>query len=214
MRTLKIAVFISGNGSNLQALIDACSADDFPAEIVMVLSNRPDAFGLQRAKDAGIPAITVDHKDFDTRSAFEDAMQKQLENYSIDLICLAGFMRLLEASFVNKWRDRMINIHPSLLPSYKGLNTYARAIDDGVKFAGCTIHYVRPEMDNGPIVMQAVVPIDQDDTPETLAAKIRIQEHIMYPRAVKVIAEGRTRISGNKVTFKDTEFHTSALISP
>lgn len=214
MAKLRLAVMISGSGTNLQALIDACSEPDYPAEIKVVISNRPAAKGLDRARSAGIKAIAIDHKEFENRETFEDAIHECLKEHDTQLVCLAGFMRILNADFVNRWRDRMINIHPSLLPSYKGLHTHERAIEDGVRFGGCTIHYVRPEMDNGPILMQAAVPISADETPETLAGKILIYEHRMYPEAVRMIAEGRARVSGNKVVFKDVDLGADGLVSP
>jgi phosphoribosylglycinamide formyltransferase-1 len=205
---------ISGSGTNLQALIDACAAADYPAEIKVVVSNRPGAKGLDRAASAGIAAVTVDHNDFDSRETFEDAVHECLTEHGVELVCLAGFMRLLTSGFVNRWRDRMINIHPSLLPSYKGLHTHARALEDGVRFAGCTIHYVRPEMDNGPIIMQAAIPIAPDETEESLIAKTLTYEHRMYPAAVRLIAEGKARVSGGKVAFKDADLGSDGLISP
>ncbi len=214
MAKLRLAVMISGSGTNLQALIDACADPDYPAEIQVVISNRPDAGGLLRASKAGIKAVVIDHKKFEDRESFEDALHVCLKDHQTQLVCLAGFMRILNAEFVNRWRDRMINIHPSLLPSYKGLNTHARAIEDGVRFSGCTIHYVRPEMDNGPILMQAVIPIAPDETPESLATKTLTYEHQMYPAAVKLIADGNVRISAGKVVFKDTELGETGLISP
>jgi len=214
MADLRLAVMISGSGTNLQALIDACAAPDYPAKIEVVISNRPNAKGLERARSAGLKAVCIDHKDFETREAFEDAVHECLREHKTELVCLAGFMRILNAEFVNRWKDRMINIHPSLLPSYKGLHTHERALEDGVRFAGCTIHYVRPEMDNGPIIMQAVVPIAEDETAESLAAKILTYEHKMYPAAVKLIAEGKVRVAGTKVAFKDTELGDKGLISP
>jgi phosphoribosylglycinamide formyltransferase-1 len=214
MAKLRLAVMISGSGTNLQALIDACAAPDYPAEIQVVISNRPNAKGLERAEKAGIKAIAIDHKEFETRESFEDAIHDCLKDHNTQLVCLAGFMRILNAEFVNRWKDRMINIHPSLLPSYKGLHTHARAIEDGVRFGGCTIHYVRPEMDAGPIIMQVAIPIASDETEETLAAKTLTFEHQMYPAAVRLIAEGKARVSGNKVVFSDTEMGDQGLISP
>jgi phosphoribosylglycinamide formyltransferase-1 len=202
MSKFQVAVLISGNGSNLQALIDAANDPEYPAEIATVISNRPDAFGIERAKIAGIKTAIVDHKEYETRTDFEAALQKELTKQHIDLICLAGFMRILNAKFVELWRDKMVNIHPSLLPAYKGLNTFQRAIDDGVRFAGCTIHYVVPEMDAGPIIMQAVVPIQQGDTKETLAGKIQQQEHKMYPAALKLIAGNKLSLNSGKVNYK------------
>lgn len=214
MAKLRLAVMISGTGTNLQALIDACADPDYPAEIHVVISNRPDAKGIERAQDAGIDTAVIDHKTFEDRETFEDAIHACLKDHRVQLVCLAGFMRILNADFVNRWRDQMINIHPSLLPSYKGLHTHARAIEDGVRFAGCTIHYVRPEMDNGPILMQTAVPISGDETEESLAAKILPFEHKMYPAAVRMIADGRARISGGKVVFSDAGMGDTGLISP
>ncbi|UTW60470.1 phosphoribosylglycinamide formyltransferase [Kordiimonas sp. SCSIO 12603] len=205
---------ISGSGTNLQAIIDACAEVDYPAEIQVVISNRPEAKGLERAEKAGIKAICIDHKEFETREAFEDAVHDCLKEHNVELVCLAGFMRILNSDFVNRWRDRMINIHPSLLPSYKGLHTHTRAIEDGVRFGGCTIHFVRPEMDNGPILMQAAIPIAYDETPESLAAKTLVYEHKMYPAAIRMIAEGKARVSGNKVAFNGIDSGDIGIISP
>lgn len=214
MSKLRLAVMISGSGTNLQALIDSCQQENYPAQIEVVISNRPDAKGLHRARNAGLKAICIDHKDYDSREAFEDAVHECLTEHKTQLVCLAGFMRILNAEFVNRWKDRMINIHPSLLPSYKGLHTHARAIEDGVRFGGCTIHYVRPEMDNGPIIMQTAVPIATDETEESLAGKVLTYEHKMYPAAVRMIAEGKVRVSGHKVVFTDIDLGTEGLISP
>lgn len=214
MRKLKLGVMISGSGTNLQALIDACADNNFPAQISVVISNRPDALGIRKAEKAGIKAICIDHTKFESRSAFEDSIHCSLKNHDVELICLAGFMRILNADFVNRWKDRMINIHPSLLPSYKGLHTHARAIEDGVRFGGCTIHYVRPEMDDGPIIMQAAVPISADETEKSLAEKVLHYEHKMYPAAVRLIAEGKIRVSARKCVFKDLDIDTAGLISP
>ena len=214
MRTLPIAVLISGGGTNLQALIDACADAKFPAEIKLVLSNRPKAGGLDRAKKAGIPTAVVDHKDFDTREEFESALQSVLEASDVELICLAGFMRILNGSFVNNWKDRMINIHPSLLPSFKGLHTHERAIESGVRFAGCTVHYVRAEMDDGPIIIQAVVPIDADETPDSLAAKVLTYEHQIYPESLRLIANRLTRVRGHRVMIDHMPVPKNGLINP
>ncbi|HBR68542.1 MAG TPA: phosphoribosylglycinamide formyltransferase [Rhodospirillaceae bacterium] len=188
---LNLAVFISGRGSNLQSLIDACQSADFPARISFVLSNRSDAYGLERARKAGIPTSVVLHRDYPTRETFEDAMMAELAKHPVDLICLAGFMRILTPHFINRWPDKIINIHPSLLPDYKGLHTHERALADGKKEAGCTIHYVVPEMDSGPIIMQKRVPILPGDTPETLAARVLEQEHIAYPEVIRKLANKR-----------------------
>ena len=187
--SIKLAVFISGRGSNLQALIDHCQDKDFPAEISVVLSNRPDAKGLELAEEAGVPTEVVDHSNYKSKEDFEFDVRETLSAYAVDLICLAGFMRILSPEFISHWPERIINIHPSLLPDYKGLNTYERAIADHQKESGCTVHFVTPIMDDGPIIMQAKVPILDDDTPDMLAARILTQEHILYPAAVKRIAE-------------------------
>ncbi|GJL86012.1 MAG: phosphoribosylglycinamide formyltransferase [Micavibrio sp.] len=188
---LNLAVFISGRGSNLQSLIDACQEDNYPAQISVVLSNKPNVQGLERAKKAGIPTLTIPHKDFETKEAFEGTILEALKDYPIDLICLAGFMRILSPYFIGHWPDKIINIHPSLLPDYKGLNTHERALADGQKEVGCTIHHVVPEMDSGPIIMQKKVPVLDGDTPETLAERVLEQEHIAYPEAVRLLAETR-----------------------
>lgn len=191
-KKLNLAVLISGRGSNLQALIDACAQSDFPAQITVVISNRPDAAGLERAKKANIPTQVIDHKNFSSREEFEDALQNTLDAYTIDLICLAGFMRILTPHFINQWSDQIINIHPSLLPKHKGLNTHERALEAGDSESGCTIHYVVPEMDSGPVILQKHVPVHEDDTPDTLAARVLEQEHIAYPEAIRMIAEKQT----------------------
>ena len=214
---LKIGVLISGRGSNLQALIDACAGDEFPAKIAVVISNKPDAYGLERAKLAGIPTITVPHGTFSSREAFDQEVDRHLREAGVKLVCLAGFMRLLSEQFVRGWKDRMINIHPSLLPSFKGLNTHARTLQAGVKIAGCTVHYVRPEMDEGPIIMQAAVPVLAGDSEENLADRILVQEHLIYPAAVRLIAEGRVRVAGETciITGSGKKSGISeALISP
>ncbi|MBM3602056.1 MAG: phosphoribosylglycinamide formyltransferase [Alphaproteobacteria bacterium] len=194
MERLKIAVLISGRGSNLQALIDACAQPDFPAAIALVLSNRPDAFGLARARQAGLPTRVIDHKAFADRIAFDAELDTAITGSGARLVCLAGFMRLLTASFVERWRDRMINIHPSLLPAFPGLHTHERAIAAGCRFSGCTVHFVRSEMDAGPIIVQAAVPTHPDDDAERLAARILQAEHRIYPMAVRLIAEGRVHV--------------------
>ena len=188
---MKIAVLISGRGSNLQSLIDAQARGSLSAEISLVISNIPNATGLERAIRAGIPTKTISHRDFLDRRDFEGAINIALLEAQIELVCLAGFMRLLTDSFVNEWADRLVNIHLSLLPSFKGLNTHERALDAGVRFTGCTVHFVRSEMDNGPVILQAAVPILPDDDADSLAARVLEQEHIIYPLAVDMIASGR-----------------------
>jgi phosphoribosylglycinamide formyltransferase 1 len=189
----RVAILISGRGSNMTALIEAGKATDYPAEIVLVVSNRPNATGLARARSAGVATAVVDHTHFgDQREVFERALDDELRKNRIDLICLAGFMRLLTPWFVARWSGRMLNIHPSLLPRFKGLHTHRRALEAGVKQHGATVHFVVPEMDSGPIVAQDSVAVRDDDTEETLAARVLELEHQMYPRALRAVAEGRT----------------------
>ncbi|MGY6663335.1 MAG: phosphoribosylglycinamide formyltransferase [Glycocaulis sp.] len=184
-----IAVLISGRGSNLQCLIDACAQPDYPARIVAVISNRPDAYGLERAREAGIAAIAIDHKAYETREDFEAALDAALREAGAEFVCLAGFMRILTEGFVNQWAGRMINIHPSLLPKFKGVDTHARAIEAGEAEHGCTVHWVTPGMDEGPVIAQARVPVLPGDTPETLAARVLVEEHRLYPEALKLALE-------------------------
>lgn len=195
MARKRVAVLISGRGSNMAALIEAAKAPDYPAEIVLVVSNRPDAGGLALARAAGIATAVVDHTKFSgDREAFERALQGALETHRIDLVCLAGFMRLLTRQFVGQWSGRMLNIHPALLPAFKGLNTHERALDAGAKTHGATVHFVVPEVDSGPIIAQAEVPVLDGDTPETLAARVLAVEHRIYPDALRRVADGRVRI--------------------
>jgi len=184
-----IAVLISGSGSNLQALIDACSDESFPGKICLVISNKKDAYGLDRARKADIPTYVINHKDYDSRDAFDSALHQALKDANIEFVCLAGFMRLLTADFVNKWQNRMINIHPSLLPAFKGANAQRDALKAGVKISGCTVHFVVPEMDAGPIIIQETAPVLVDDTVETLAERILQKEHLAYPKALRMVLE-------------------------
>jgi phosphoribosylglycinamide formyltransferase 1 len=190
----RVAVLISGRGSNMVALIKAARAKNYPAEICLVISNEPKAEGLKRAKKADIATAIVDHRPFGrNRGKFERALQSELERHDIDLVCLAGFMRLLTPWFVGKWNGRLLNIHPALLPAFKGLNTHARALAAGVKIHGATVHFVVPEMDSGPIIAQAAVSVAKKDTPKTLAARVIKVEHRIYPLALRIVAERRTR---------------------
>jgi phosphoribosylglycinamide formyltransferase 1 len=195
----RIGVLISGRGSNLGALIEACKAPDYPARIVLVVSNVPSVQGLLRAEAALIPALTINHKDFASREDFDAALDKVLNEAGVELLCNAGFMRLHTEGFVDRWRDRHLNIHPSLLPAFKGLHTHARVLDEGMKITGCTVHFVRPEMDTGPIVAQAAVPVLPGDTPETLGARVLEAEHRLYPHALRLVASGAVRIEGEHV---------------
>lgn len=191
MARRRVGILISGGGSNMAALIAAAEDPAYPAEIVCVISNRADAGGLAKARAAGVPhVVVVDHKAHPDRESFERAMQAELEAAGVEIVALAGFMRLLTPWFIERWHDRLINIHPALLPSYKGLHTHARALADGVKIAGCTVHFVRPEMDVGPIIVQAAVPVLDADTPDTLAARVLASEHRIYPAALARLAAG------------------------
>jgi phosphoribosylglycinamide formyltransferase-1 len=189
MRKVRTAVLISGRGSNLTALVEAAKDPSYPAEIALVLSNRPEALGLEFARAKGIQAIAVDHKLFASRAEFEAALDRHLRVNEIDVIALAGFMRVLSAEFISNWDGRIINIHPSLLPSYKGLHTHERVLADGGKLHGCTVHYVTAELDGGPIILQAEVPVVENDTPEELASRVLKQEHRIYPLALALAAQ-------------------------
>ncbi len=187
----RVAVLISGRGSNMTALIQAAKNPDYPAEIVGVFSNRARAAGLETALAEGIPTATLAQSQFDTRLDFENALTGILEGWKTDIICLAGFMRILTADFTFHWRDRILNIHPSLLPEFRGLDTHARAIAAGVTEHGCTVHYVTPGLDEGPIILQSRVPVLPDDTPETLASRVLAEEHKLYPEALRLVALGQ-----------------------
>ena len=194
MARLKVGVLASGRGSNLAALIEAAADPKFPAEIALVVVNVKGAAALDRARAAGIPTKLIEHRAFADRASFEAALEAALRAAGIELVCLAGFMRLLTPGFVEAWRDRMINIHPSLLPAFPGLDTHARALQAGVKITGCTVHFVRHETDTGPIIAQAAVPVLPEDTANTLAARVLEAEHRIYPLALKLVAEGRVRV--------------------
>jgi phosphoribosylglycinamide formyltransferase-1 len=192
-------VLISGRGSNLKALIEACAQKDYPAEIVLLISNAVDAGGLSYARAARIPTAIVPHKDYPARDAFDAAIDKRLEEAGVEFICLAGFMRILTDAFVRKWEGRIINIHPSLLPAFKGTDVHERVLASGAKTSGCTVHYVVPELDSGPTILQADVPVLSGDTPKTLAARVLDREHRIYPQALRLIAEGRVRLENGRV---------------
>lgn len=191
MGRLKVGVLISGRGSNLQALLDACADPAFPAEIALVISNIADAAGLERASAAGVATSFIDHKTFPDRESFDAKMDEALRGTGVELICLAGFMRLLSTGFVEGWRGKMINIHPSLLPAFKGLRTHAQALAAGVKEHGCTVHWVTPDLDDGPAILQGTVPVLDGDTEESLAERVLAVEHRLYPEALRLIANGR-----------------------
>jgi len=210
----RIGVLISGRGSNMSTLIDACKKPDYPAEITIVISNQPEAPGLQIAARSGIPTHIIDHKIYPTREAFEADLDAALKQAKIDLICNAGFMRLLTNSFVEGWRDRQLNIHPSLLPAFKGLHTHERAIEAGVKISGCTVHFVRTEMDSGPIIAQAAVPVLPDDTADDLASRVLEAEHKLYPLALKLVASGEAHVENERVSFKKSQTVHGPYIAP
>lgn len=203
MARLRVGVLISGRGSNMTALAEACADPAYPAEIVLVLSNEPGAAGLARAAALGLPTADIDHRGFADRAAFDAAVTARLEAAGVEFVCLAGFMRLLTAGFVEHWRDRLLNIHPSLLPAFRGLDTHERALAAGASMHGCTVHVVRPELDDGPVVMQAAVPVLPGDTAASLAARVLEQEHRIYPAALRLMAEGAARVVGERVVYRD-----------
>lgn len=215
----RVGVLISGGGSNMAALIAAARDPAYPAEIVCVVSNVAGAGGLAKAEAAGVPTAVVDHRAFGSRETFEHAVVAELVAHRVEIVALAGFMRLLTPWFIERWHDRLINIHPALLPAYKGLHTHARALADGVKIVGCTVHYVRPEMDVGPIIVQAAVPVADGDTPDTLAARVLVQEHRIYPLALARVASGAARVvldaeGGERVVTTGLAGRDDVLIAP
>jgi phosphoribosylglycinamide formyltransferase 1 len=211
MPRLRLGVLISGRGSNLQALIDACADPAYPAEIVSVISDRAEAPGLAIAAAAGISGVAITHRD---RAAFALEASVVLRERRADLVCLAGFMRVLDTAFVEAWRDKMVNIHPSLLPAFPGLHPHRRALAAGVRFSGCTVHFVRPEVDAGPIIAQAVVPIHPGDDEARLASRILAVEHRLYPLAVRLIAEGRVRVAADIVEIDGWQAPTITVLNP
>ena len=215
---LRVAVLASGRGSNLQAIIDAVEAGHVQANIVAVISNKKEAVALERARTHGLPDVFVDPKPFaglpDSRAAYDRALLEILEKHQVELVLLAGYMKIVTAALVNAYANRMMNIHPSLLPSFPGLDVQKKAIDWGCKLAGCTVHFVTEGVDEGPIILQAAVPILDQDTPETLAARILVQEHKIYPHAVQLFAEGRLRVEGRRVVIDGAQADGQAIISP
>lgn len=210
----RLVVLISGRGSNLQAILDGAANGALPVDIKAVISNRPDAYGLERARQAGVPALTLDHKTFPERHAFEVALQRLIDAYEPDLVIMAGFMRILNPRFVEHYRGRMFNIHPSLLPKFRGLHTHERAIAAGEREHGASVHFVTAELDNGPLIIQARVPLLPGDDPDTLAARVLKQEHVIYPLAIRWFAEGKIRLEGETVLFDDQPLTTPRILEP
>ena len=211
----RVAILISGRGSNMAALIDAAKAADFPAEIVAVISNRADAPGLEKAAASGIATVVIESKPFGKdRAGFEAVLQRALDEKKVELICLGGFMRLFTAEFVQRWYGRMLNIHPSLLPSFPGLDPHGQALQAGVKISGATVHFVIPETDAGPIIMQGAVTVADDDTAETLSQRILGIEHRIYPEALRLLASGKLRLEGDICKVADGTERDGTLISP
>jgi phosphoribosylglycinamide formyltransferase 1 len=211
----RVAILISGRGSNMAALIEAAREAEFPAEIVAVISNRTDAPGLERASASGIRTAVIESKPFGKdRAAFERVLQRALDEMNVELICLGGFMRLFTAGFVQRWYGKMLNIHPSLLPSFPGLDPHGQALHAGVKISGATVHFVIPETDAGPIVMQGAVPVRDGDTPETLAARVIQIEHRIYPEALRLLASGKIHLEGDICRTSATAVSDGSLISP
>jgi len=215
MSRKRVAVLISGRGSNMAALIEAAKDKNYPAEVALVVSNKPDAGGLVTARTAGIATEVVDHARYGKdRAAFERALQAVLKQHRIDIVCLAGFMRVLTPWFVGQWQNRMLNIHPALLPAFKGLNTHKRALEARVKMHGATVHFVVPEMDSGPIVAQGAVAVLPDDTEEKLAARVLAVEHRIYPLALKLLAEGRIRVENGRCLIDGVPVPDAAELTP
>lgn len=214
MSKTRVGVLISGRGSNLEALIEACKSPDYPAEIVCVISNVAGVQGLKRAEAAGIPTRSIDHRGFANREVFDAALDAALNDAGVELLCNAGFMRLHTEGFVARWLNRHLNIHPSLLPAFRGLHTHARVLEAGCKISGCTVHLVRAEMDAGPIVAQAAVPVLSGDTAESLAARVLHAEHRLYPHALKLVASGAVSVEGEHVTGAAQEKDRAPLFSP
>jgi phosphoribosylglycinamide formyltransferase 1 len=213
MAKLKVGILISGRGSNMAALIKAAQAADYPAEIACVISNKADAAGLKLAADAGIPTVTISHRSYPDRESFDRDVSAALETHGVGLVVMAGFMRIFSPWFPQHWAGRLINIHPSLLPSFRGVHVQQQALDAGVRISGCTVHFVIPDLDAGPIIAQAAVPVLAGDTEETLTARILRQEHRLYPQVVRWFGEGRVRETGGKVAVEGVPSGTTLLFS-
>jgi phosphoribosylglycinamide formyltransferase 1 len=210
----RVGILISGRGSNMAALVEAARSDDYPAQIAVVISNRPQAPGLERARAAGVKALAIDHKGYVTREAFDAAVEAALLGEGVELVCHAGFLRIQSEAFAARWVGRQLNIHPSLLPAFKGLNPHRQALEAGVRISGCTVHFVTPELDSGPIIAQAAVPVHGGDTPETLADRILAAEHRLYPFALRLVASGEARLESGRVLWKSLINQPDSLFSP
>ena len=211
---VRVGVLISGRGSNLQALVDASAAPDYPAEMVCVISNVGGVEGLKRAERAGIPTHVVAHGTYDSRESFDGAMDEILRSRGVAFVCLAGFMRVLSDAFVQTWRGRLVNIHPSLLPAFKGLNVHRRVIESGARISGCSVHFVVPELDSGPIIAQAAVPVWPGDTADALAARTLAAEHKLYPLALRLLAGRHVILDGERVAYRQVQRAKGELFSP
>jgi phosphoribosylglycinamide formyltransferase 1 len=210
----RVGILISGRGSNMSALVEAARSEAYPAQIALVVSNRPDARGLERATAAGVRTVVVDHKAYATREAFDAAVEAVLLGEGVELVCHAGFMRIQSEAFAARWLGRQLNIHPSLLPAFKGLHPHKQALDAGVRLSGCTVHFVTPELDSGPIIAQAAVPVHEGDTPETLADRILTAEHRLYPYALQLVACGAARLENGRVVLESSINQADFLFSP
>jgi phosphoribosylglycinamide formyltransferase 1 len=210
----RVAILISGRGSNMMALVEAARAPAYPAEIVNIISSRPDAAGLAWARSQGLPAVGFDHKAYPSREAFDAALNEELTRSGAEIVALAGFMRIQSAAFVERWLGRQLNIHPSLLPLFKGLHPQRQALAAGVRISGCSVHFVTPDLDAGPLVAQAAVPVLAEDTEDTLAARILRAEHRLYPHALGLVASGRARLEGGQVLLDETVNQADFLFSP
>jgi phosphoribosylglycinamide formyltransferase-1 len=210
----RVGILISGRGSNMMALIEAARAPDFPADVVLVISNRPNAPGLALARAAEVKTLAIDHQKYSSREAFDDAVETALEGEGVEIVCHAGFMRIQSSAFANRWLGRQLNIHPSLLPCFKGLEAHKQALQAGVRISGCTVHFVTPEVDAGPIIAQAAVAVLASDTPDSLAARILPIEHRLYPFALWLTAGGRARLEEGRVVLLDSVNQTECLFSP
>jgi len=210
----RVAILISGRGSNMMALVEAARGPEYPAQVVLVVSNRPNAPGMERARAVGLKALAIDHKAYATREAFDAAVEAALVADGIDIVAQAGFMRIQSEAFAGRWVGRQINIHPSLLPSFKGLHPQEQALDAGARITGCTVHFVTPELDSGPIIAQAAVPVHSGDTPEALADRILLAEHKLYPHALHLLASGAARLDGGRVILEPGVNQAGFLFSP